>query len=90
MHIHIQYAMREIEGQIKRGSLLPHSEALVPLCVDLENAWRDSLGEMDNFNPDLLLGDWEMIYCNSGNMRRWGSLLNTDGAAPLRVMTHEA
>eukprot|EP00440_Ansanella_granifera_P059707 gb/GFBE01064712.1/.p1 GENE.gb/GFBE01064712.1/~~gb/GFBE01064712.1/.p1 ORF type:complete len:619 (+),score=183.64 gb/GFBE01064712.1/:1-1857(+) len=49
---------------------------LVKLAGELEDVWRDSAGNLNDFDASTLSGDWEMIFTTSGKMRRWGGVLN--------------
>lgn len=52
--------------------------SVTKLTSELEQLWRDRLGDLEDFDESSLVGDWELVYSTSAKYRRWQSILNTD------------
>lgn len=49
---------------------------VIKLAGELEDVWRDQVGDLNDFDGAKLAGLWELIYSTSVKFRRWGSVLN--------------
>ena len=49
---------------------------VIKLAGELEDIWRDQVGDLNDFDGAKLQGLWELIYSTSVKFRRWGSVLN--------------
>eukprot|EP00930_Biecheleria_cincta_P062261 TRINITY_DN47743_c0_g1_i1.p1 TRINITY_DN47743_c0_g1~~TRINITY_DN47743_c0_g1_i1.p1 ORF type:complete len:657 (+),score=165.39 TRINITY_DN47743_c0_g1_i1:49-1971(+) len=49
---------------------------LIKLAGELEDVWRDSVGELSDYDAKKFIGDWELMYSTSIKFRRWEGLMN--------------
>lgn len=49
---------------------------VIKLAGELEDVWRDQVGDLNDFDGAKLAGLWELIYSTSVKFRCWGSVLN--------------
>eukprot|EP00913_Durusdinium_trenchii_P022306 g20959.t1 len=49
---------------------------VIKLAGELEDIWRDQVGDLNEFDGAKLAGLWELVYSTSVKFRRWGSVLN--------------
>mmetsp|Transcript_31231 Transcript_31231/g.58637 ORF Transcript_31231/g.58637 Transcript_31231/m.58637 type:complete len:617 (+) Transcript_31231:52-1902(+) len=58
------------------GSTEEADGEVVKLAGELEDVWRDQVGDFNDFDGSKFEGTWELIYSTSVKFRRWASVLN--------------
>ncbi|CAK9044682.1 unnamed protein product [Durusdinium trenchii] len=58
------------------GSTEEADGEVIKLAGELEDIWRDQVGDLNEFDGAKLAGLWELVYSTSVKFRRWGSVLN--------------
>ncbi|CAE7799157.1 unnamed protein product [Symbiodinium sp. CCMP2592] len=73
-------AIARLEAQTDKPAGLGSTEEkdgeVVKLAGELEDVWRDQVGDLNKFDGAKFEGTWELIYSTSVKFRRWGSVLN--------------
>ncbi|CAE7853553.1 unnamed protein product [Symbiodinium necroappetens] len=73
-------AIARLEAQTDKPAGLGSTEEkdgeIVKLAGELEDVWRDQVGDLNKFDGAKFEGTWELIYSTSVKFRRWGSVLN--------------
>lgn len=49
---------------------------LIRLAGELEDVWRDTVGDLSDYDAKKFIGDWELMYSTSSKFRRWEGLMN--------------
>jgi len=49
---------------------------IIKLTAELEDLWRDEVGDLMSFDTSPLVGDWELLYSTSQKYRRWENVMN--------------
>ncbi|CAE7265375.1 unnamed protein product [Symbiodinium pilosum] len=60
------------------GSTEETDGEIVKLAGELEDVWRDQVGDLNDYDGSKFEGTWELIYSTSVKFRRWGSVLNAE------------
>ncbi|CAJ1413233.1 unnamed protein product [Effrenium voratum] len=73
-------ALGRLEAQQDKPAGLGGSEEadgeVIKLAGELEDIWRDQVGDFSEFDGSKLAGLWELVYSTSVKFRRWESVLN--------------
>ncbi|CAE7349026.1 unnamed protein product [Symbiodinium natans] len=73
-------AIARLEAQHDKPAGLGSTEEsdgeIVKLAGELEDVWRDKVGDLNKFDGSKFEGTWELIYSTSVKFRRWESVLN--------------